>query len=117
MDPLVLALGSGVVGFVVGALSTALWARSSDSRESKRAHEAAQDRDAPVALGDTYELAISDFSDHHSGERIAVGKVEGFVLFVEDVPSGAGVGDVIRARVLSFNDGETSADASFEGRA
>lgn len=58
-----------------------------------------------------------EFTDHHSGARVAVGKVEGFVLFTEEVPDGVEVGDVIRAEVLSFNRGRTSADARMVGRA
>jgi predicted RNA-binding protein with TRAM domain len=89
---------------------------SSDRAESKRAHAQAQKREPPVELGETYEFGITEFSDHHSGERVAVGKVEGFVLFTEDVPKSVSEGDVIRAKVLSFNKGKTSADASYEGK-
>ncbi len=87
--------------------------RSSEASESKRAHEAAQKRDPPVELGETYEFGIAEFTDHHSGDRVAVGKVEGFVLFTDDVPGATDEGDVIRAKVLSFNTGRTSADATF----
>lgn len=90
---------------------------SSDARESKRAHDAAQERDPPVEIGETYEFGVTELTDHHSGEEVAVGKVEGFVLFTEDVPGDVGKGDVIRAKVLSFNQGGTSADATFVTKA
>ena len=111
-------IGAGAVAVVVLLLVIALLRRrSADARESKRAHEAAQERDPPVELGEAYEFGITEFTDHHSGERVAVGKVEGFVLFTEDVPGSLSEGDVIRAKVLSFNEGRTSADAKFVERA
>ncbi len=116
MNELLIAAGGGTV---VGILVIAVLLRrrgSSDHAESKRAHEQAQEREPPVELGETYEFGVTDFSDHHSGERVAVGKVEGFVLFTEDVPKSVSQGDVIRGKVLSFNKGKTSADASYEGR-
>ena len=109
-------IGGGVAAVVVLLLVIVLlrrWRSSSGARESKRAHEAAQERDPPVELGETYEFGITEFTDHHSGDRVAVGKVEGFVLFTEDVPDSTDEGDVIRAKVLSFNQGRTSADATF----
>ena len=115
MDVLTVAAGGGAL---VGVLAVVLVLRrrgSTDQRESKRAHEQAQQREPPVEIGETYEFGITDFTDHHSGERIAVGKVEGFVLFTEDVPSSVSEGDVIRAKVLSFNEGRTSADATYVG--
>jgi predicted RNA-binding protein with TRAM domain len=87
--------------------------RAGGARASERAHEQAQERDPPVELGETYEFGITEFTDHHSGDRVAVGKVEGFVLFVDDVPSSLDVGDVISATVTSFNRGHTSADAVY----
>ena len=111
MELLWLAGGGAVV---VLLLVVVLWRRrSSDARESRRAHEAAQERDPPVEIGGTYEFGIVEFTDHHSGDRVAVGKVEGFVLCTEDVPDHLSAGDVIEAKVLSFNDGGTSADATF----
>ncbi|MGB9985450.1 TRAM domain-containing protein [Salarchaeum japonicum] len=105
----------GAVGVVVvGGVAVFLWRRSSaDERASERAHEAAQEREPPVELGESYEFGITEFTDHHSGERVAVGKVEGFVVFTEDVPDFVEEGDVIRAKILSFNQGKTSADATF----
>ena len=90
---------------------------SAEARESERAHEAAQERDPPVEIGETYEFGVTELTDHHSGGEVAVGKVEGFVVFTEDIPSGLDTGDVIRAKVLSFNEGRTSADATFVTRA
>ncbi len=89
---------------------------SADARASKRAHEAAQKRDPPVEIGETYEFGVVELTDHHSGEEVAVGKVEGFVVFAEGIPNDVGAGDVIRAKVLSFNQGRTSADATFVSR-
>jgi predicted RNA-binding protein with TRAM domain len=109
---LLVAAGGAVVG-VLAVLTLALRRRSSGRRESKRAHDEAQKREPPVDIGETCEFGVTDFTDHHSGERIAVGKVEGFVLFTEDVPSSVSKGDVIRAKVLSFNEGRTSADATY----
>ncbi|WP_136716419.1 hypothetical protein [Halorientalis salina] len=110
MEPVLLAAGGGgVVALLL--LLVLLRRRSSDARQSKRAHEAAQQREPPVEIGETYEFGVTEFTDHHSGERVAVGKVEGFVLFTEDVPDSVAEGDVIRAKVLSFNEGRTSADA------
>jgi predicted RNA-binding protein with TRAM domain len=109
-----LLAGGGGIAVVVLVLGVVLWRRrSSEARASRRAHEAAQERDSPVEIGETYEFGIVEFADHHSGDRVAVGKVEGFVLFTEDVPDGLSTGDVIEAKVLSFNDGRTSADATF----
>ena len=116
MDYMLVAAGVGAAIVVLATLL--LWRRlSSGSSESQRAHEAAQEREPPVELGETYEFGITEFTDHHSGERVAVGKVEGFVLFTEDVPERLEEGDVIRATVTSFNREKTSADAIFEGTA
>ena len=115
MEPIWLAAGGAALA--VGLALAFAINRRSGSSASKRAHEAAQERDPPVELGETYEFGISEFSDHHSGDRVAVGKVEGFVLFTEGVPSSVSAGDVIRAKVLSFNRDHTSADARFVERA
>jgi predicted RNA-binding protein with TRAM domain len=111
MDQLVILLGSaGVVVVVAGGLL--LRRLVSGTSKSRRAHEAAQSRPPPVEIGETYEFGVTEFTDHHSGARVAVGKVEGFVVFAEDVPDTVSVGDVVRAKVLSFNRGKTSADAT-----
>ncbi|WP_460917936.1 TRAM domain-containing protein [Salinarchaeum chitinilyticum] len=113
----VAAAGVGLVALLLVFLLLLRRHRSSDAAASKRAHDAAQDREPPVEIGETYQFAITEFTDHHSGEQVAVGKVEGFVLFAGEVPSGAGEGDVVRARVDSFNRGKTSADATVVGTA
>ncbi|MCU4740678.1 RNA-binding protein [Halobacteria archaeon AArc-m2/3/4] len=86
-------------------------------RESFERHRDAQGREPPVELGDVREIGVQEFTRHHSGERRALGKVEGFVIFVEDVPDDVEVADVIRVKVLSFNRGHTSATATFLERA
>ena len=91
--------------------------RSTAQRESYERHQDAQEREPPVDLGDVREIAVQEFTEHHSGERQAVCKIEGFVVFVEDVPGSLEVGDVLRAKVLSFNRGHTSATATFVERA
>ena len=91
--------------------------RSAAQRESYERHEAAQEREPPVDLGDVREAAVHEFTDHHSGERRAVCKIEGFVVFVEDLPDGLAVGDVIELEILSFNRGHTSATARCLGTA
>lgn len=112
METVWVALGGGVV--TVLALFAALRrGGSADAQASKEAHEQAQEREAPVELGETYEFGVTEFTDHHSGDRVAVGKVEGFALFTEEVPGHLSEGDVVRAKVLSCNRGRTSADATF----
>jgi predicted RNA-binding protein with TRAM domain len=115
MQHLLLAGATGLVGLLL--VVVVLRRRgSSDASASKRAHDAAQEREPPVEIGRTYEFGITEFTDHHSGDRVAVGKVEGFVLFTDGVPGSCSKGDVIRATVTSFNRGHTSADATYEGR-
>ncbi len=116
MRPIYSAAAVGAA--VLLAVAALLWRRrSSEARASARAHEAAQEREPPVELGETVEFGVTEITDHHSGDEVAVGKVEGFVIFAEDIPADVGEGDVIRAKVLSFNEGRTSADAAFEGMA
>jgi predicted RNA-binding protein with TRAM domain len=116
MQQMFIALAGGAV-FLVVVIYLLVGSRTSDAAVSKRAHEEAQDREPPVEIGETYEFAITEFTDHHSGDEVAVGKVEGFVLFAGDVPNGASEGTVVRARVDSFNRGRTSADATVVGTA
>lgn len=105
-------IAAGFVGVLLLLAIVGLWAaRTSDASESMRAHEAAREREPPVEIGETYEFGVVEFTDHHTGERVAVGKVEGFVLFASGVPDSLETGDVVRAKVLSFNKGRTSADA------
>jgi len=116
-SPIVIGSAAVIVLLVLLVVVRRLRAPSSDARESKRAHDAAREREPPVEIGETYEFGVTELTDHHSGEEVAVGKVEGFVLFAEDVPGDVGKGDVIRAKVLSFNEGRTSADATFVTKA
>lgn len=116
-------LGPAVLGggaLVVLVIGTWLFKRvrggSADERQSRKRHREAQERDPPVDIGDVEDVAIREFTDHHSGERRAVGKIEGFVVFVEDVPEGCEPTDVIRIKILSFNRDHTSATATFEER-
>ena len=103
-----------VVGWwLLGRLRGGDGGRTADQRESWERHQAARERAPPVDVGDVVTLGVQEFSSHHSGEVHAVGKVEGFVIFVEDLPEDLAVGDVIRAKVLSFNRGHTSASATF----
>lgn len=111
MEPILLIAGGGGAVVLLLVLVLLRWRSSSEKRKSRRAHEAAQKREPPVDIGETYEFGVTEFADHHTGKRVAVGKVEGFVLFTEDVPDSVEVGDVIRAKVMSFNEGRTSADA------
>ena len=107
----VLVFGSWLVKRLRGG------ARSAARRESYDRHRAAQERDPPVDLGEVRVTAVHEFTDHHSGERRAVCKIEGFVVFVEDVPGDLAVGDVIELEILSFNRGHTSATARYVDRA
>ncbi|WP_435074040.1 TRAM domain-containing protein [Halorubrum sp. HHNYT27] len=116
-DPIVVGVGVVIALVVLLALVRRLRGPSAEARESKRAHEDAQERDPPVEIGETYEFGITELTDHHSGGTVAVGKVEGFVVFAADIPGDLSPGDVIRAKVLSFNDGRTSADATFVTKA
>ncbi|PAU83507.1 hypothetical protein CK500_08290 [Halorubrum salipaludis] len=116
-SPAVIGAAAVVALLVLLVLVRRLRAPSSDARESKRAHDAAQEREPPVEIGETYEFGVTELTEHHSGEEVAVGKVEGFVVFTEDIPRDVGKGDVIRAKVLSFNEGRTSADATFVTKA
>jgi predicted RNA-binding protein with TRAM domain len=116
-DPIAVGAVAVIALIVLLTLVSRLRGPSGEAKESKRAHDAAQERDPPVEIGETYEFGVTELTDHHSGEEVAVGKVEGFVLFTEDIPGDLSTGDVIRAKVLSFNEGRTSADATFVTKA
>lgn len=112
----VVLIGAGAAVVLI-AVMLILFQRRTSERESQKAHETAQQRAPPVEIGETYELGITEFTDHHSGSRVGVGKVEGFVIFVDEIPDSVSVGDAVKARVMSFNSGRTSADATFLERA
>ena len=84
--------------------------------QSQQAHEDATEREPPVDIGDHVSLGIKEFKAHHSGDRVAVCKKEGFVIFVDDVPESAEVGDVVDAEIVSFGEDRTSAQAEYVGR-
>ncbi|RQG88822.1 RNA-binding protein [Natrarchaeobius halalkaliphilus] len=118
----------GVASLILGAIVTVVFAswlvrrfrggsRSTDQAESWQRHREAQQRAPPVDVGDVRTAAIHEFTEHHSGERQAVCKIEGFVVFVEDVPTDLESADVVEFKLLSFNRGHTSATATFLGRA
>jgi len=104
-SPVVIGAAAVIALLVLLIAVRRLRAPSSEARESKRAHDAAQKREPPVAIGETYEFGVTELTDHHSGKEVAVGKVEGFVLFTQDIPRDISESDVIRAKVLSFNEG------------
>lgn len=114
--------GSLVLGILTLVLFTTwllgrVFRGGGDKQESWERHKEAQSREPPVEIGDVETVAIEEFTTHHSGDRQAVCKIEGFVLFVEDLPGGLAETDVIRVKVLSFNRGHTSATATFLDRA
>lgn len=105
--------GTVAVVAVIG-IAVILWWRSrrnTDASRSERAHRTAQQRDAPVEKGEIVEAGVEELSDHHSGRTDAVVTVEGFVVFVKDVPEEVQPADMLRVRVLSFNRKGTSANA------
>ncbi len=110
--PATLAVGS-FVALLVGSWLFNRVRGSADERRSRKRHQKAQQREPPVDIGDVETVAIREFTDHHSGERRAVGKIEEFVVFVEDVPNSSETTDVIRIKILSFNRGHTSATATY----
>ncbi|MFP8953905.1 TRAM domain-containing protein [Natrialbaceae archaeon A-arb3/5] len=117
----------GVASLFLGALVIVLFAswvirrfrggnRPAAQQQSWESHTDAQQREPPVELGERYEAAVHEFTEHHTGEQQALCKIEGFVVFVEDVPNGLEAGDVIEFTILSFNRGHTSATATYERR-
>ncbi|MFP8956080.1 hypothetical protein ACLI4Y_05075 [Natrialbaceae archaeon A-CW3] len=83
-----------------------------DISRSWQAHQEAREREPPVDIGEEVRLGVLELETHHSGDRRAVGKVEGFVVFVQDVPEHVSEGDILRAKVMYFNRRKTSASAS-----
>lgn len=87
-----------------------------DQEQSWEAHQEAAQKSPPVKRGDEVTLGVHEVKKHHSGVETAVCKKEGFVIFVEEIPDSVNEGDVISAKVTSFNDGKTSADAIYKNR-
>lgn len=112
LDLAVLGIGLFVAILIGSWLFKRVRGGSADERQSRERHREAQQREPPVDIGDVVEVAIREFTDHHSGERRAVGKVEGFVVFIENVPDRCEPTDVLRIKILSFNRGHTSATAT-----
>ncbi|MFC6716793.1 RNA-binding protein [Natrialbaceae archaeon GCM10025810] len=120
----VASLGLVALAALVAAVAIAAWLlartgseRATDRRRSLERHEEARQRDPPVDLGDERVAVVEEFTTHHSGERHAMCRIEGFVVFVEDVPDDLEETEAIRLKILSFNRGHTSARARFLERA
>lgn len=117
-----LGVASLVLGGIVGLLFVSwlvgrIRGGGGERQESYQRHREAQQREPPVEIGETETVAVEEFTTHHTGERHAVCKVEGFVVFVRDLPGDLEAADVIRVKILSFNRGHTSATATFLERA
>lgn len=113
-----LGVASLVLGGIVGLLFVSwlvgrIRGGGGEREESYQRHRDAQQREPPVEIGDVETVAIEEFTTHHTGERHAVCKVEGFVVFVQDLPASLEATDIIQVKVLSFNSGHTSATATF----
>lgn len=105
-------LGAGLVVLALLVAALAWHVRSLRSTAASRAaHDAAQGREPPVDKGDVIEAGVEKLTEHHSGRTDAMVKVEGFVVFVQDVPEDVEPADMLRAKVLSFNRKGTSASA------
>ena len=111
--------GAGVVVVLVVYLSyrigKARGIKQGQRAASHEAHEQATEREPPVDIGDGVSLAVKEFREHHSGDRAAVCKKEGFVVFVDDVPDSVDVGDVIDAEIVDFGRDRNSAEAQYVG--
>lgn len=85
----------------------------SNTSESKRAHEEATKRSPPVDIGDVEKMGIIDLTTHHRKGPEAVCEVEGFKIFVQNIPSSLEIGDVLSAKIVSYGRDKTSAKAVF----
>ena len=115
-----LLIGAGAGSFLLGAVlfyKIGKWRGRSVSKaelereQSRDAHEDAVEREPPVDIGDTVTVGVKEFRSHHSGTEQAVCKKEGFVIFVDDYPSGTDVGDSLDVTITSFGSNRTSAEA------
>jgi len=116
--PMYVAAGvvlAGLVVYVAYRKGKADGIQQAQRAASREAHENATDREPPVDIGDRVTLGIKEFNAHHSGDRVAVCKQEGFVIFVDGVPERANVGDVIDAEIVSFGPDRNSAEAEYVG--
>lgn len=100
----------------IGDYSGAKYSKDSAKKQSEMsdswdAHQEARERSPPVSKGDRIKLGILEITHHHSGEPQAVGKYEGFRIFVEDIPSSIEQGDIIEVKIMSFGKNKTSANA------
>lgn len=86
---------------------------SEKEKESWEAHKQATNRTPPVDIGETHKLGVEEIIPHHSGTQTARGKVEGFQIFVNDIPSTVRPLDTIRVKITSYGRNRTSAEASF----
>lgn len=86
----------------------------SEIKDSKESHDKAKNRTPPVDIGDISKTGVIEITTDHRNEKQALCEVEGFKIFVENIPESLTVGDVIRSKVVSFNRGRSSAKAIFE---
>jgi predicted RNA-binding protein with TRAM domain len=123
VDPLVVGgvvmttVAAALVGYRKGKTNGIRTGKELGQRQASRAaHEDATEREPPVDIGDSVSLGVTEFKAHHTGSQVAVCKKQGFVIFVEGVPDGVDVGDVLEAEVTSFGRGRSSAEATYTGR-
>lgn len=88
--------------------------REFDEEQSWEAHQEAMKGDPPVDIGDKVELGVEEVKKHHSGSYTAVCRKEGFVIFVNGSPQTIEDGDVISAKITSFGEDLTSAQATYK---
>jgi len=90
---------------------------SEKQKASWEAHEQATNRRPPVELGEVRDLGVEEIITHHSGTQTARGKIEGFQVFVKDVPPSVRSLDIIQVKITSYGRGRTSAEGRFMGYA
>jgi predicted RNA-binding protein with TRAM domain len=86
---------------------------SQEQRESWEAHKNATQRSPPVELGEVRKLGVEEITAHHTGKKQARGSIEGFQVFVDDVPYEVRPLDLIKVKIMSYGAGRTSAQAKF----
>jgi len=90
---------------------------SEKQETSWEAHKRATNRRPPVELGEVRDLGVEEIMTHHSGSQTARGKIEGFQVFVREVPSSVRSLDIIQVKITSYGSGRTSAEGRFIGYA